>query len=70
MSSFSMNIAALATVMQQKSVQAEAGGRIARMIMDSAEGQGEQLTAMIEETTQVLQQALEPHRGQNINTLI
>jgi len=61
-----MNIAALASGMQQKSVQAEAGARIARMIMDNAEGQGEQLIKMIEETTQ----ALETHRGQNINILV
>ncbi len=65
MSSFSMSIAALATGMQHKSVQTEAGARIARMIMDNVDGQGEQLKAMIEETVQ----ALEPHRGQNINIL-
>ena len=63
-------IAALASSMQQQEVKAAAGMRVTRMAKESAENSGQQLVEMMEETTEALQQAVEAHKGQNINILV
>lgn len=57
------SIASMATQMQQEMVQAEAGARVSKMILDSARTQGEALLDMIE-----MQKEIQSHLGGRINT--
>ncbi len=57
------SIASMAVQMQQEAVQAEAGTRAAKMVLDSARAQGDALVEMIE-----MQKEIQSHLGGSVNT--
>ncbi len=57
------SIASIATQMQQEAVQAEAGARVSKMVLDSSRAQGDALLDMI-----AMQKEVQTHLGSNINT--
>jgi hypothetical protein len=57
------SIAAMATQMQQESVQAEAETKVAKLVLDSAKAQGDALVEMIE-----MQKEIQTHLGGSVNT--
>lgn len=57
------SIASMAVQMKQEEVQAEAGTRVAAMVMDSAREQGAALVEMIE-----AQKEIHAHLGGSVNT--
>jgi hypothetical protein len=57
------SIAAMATQMQQESVQAEAETKVAKLVLDSAKAQGDALVEMIE-----MQKEIQTHLGSSVNT--
>lgn len=59
------SIASMATQMKQEMVQAEAGARISKMVLDSAKAQGDALVEMIE-----MQKEIQSHLGGNVNTWV
>ena len=59
------SIASMATQMKQEMVQAEAGARVSKMVLDSAKAQGDALVEMIE-----MQKEIQSHLGGNVNTWV
>ncbi len=59
------SIASAATQMQQDMIQAEAGARVGKMALDSAEAQGDALLEMIE-----MQKEIQAHLGGTVNTWV
>ncbi len=57
------SIASAATKLQQEMIQAEAGARVGKMVLDSAGAQGEALVEMLE-----MQKEIYTHLGGNVNT--
>ena len=59
------SIASMATQMKQEMVQAEAGARVSKMVLDSAKAQGDALVEMIE-----MQKEIQSHLGGSVNTWV
>ena len=61
-----MDIAALSTVMSMGKVQAQVGVAIAGKVKEMAEENGRNLIELMK-STQIMEQSLNPHIGQNID---
>lgn len=57
------SIASMAVQMQQEAIQADAGARVSKMVLDSARAQGDALVEMIE-----MQKEIQSHLGGSVNT--
>lgn len=57
------SIASKALQMQQEMIQADAGTRVSKMVLDSARAQGDALFEMIE-----MQKEIQSHLGGSVNT--
>ncbi len=53
----------MATQMQQEMIQAEAGAKLSRLVLDSAKAQGDALVEMIN-----MQKEIHAHLGGSVNT--
>lgn len=59
------SIASTATKMQQEMVQAEAGSRVSKMVLDNSRAQGDAVLELIE-----AQKEIQPHLGGNVDTWV
>ena len=59
------SIASTATKMQQEMVQAEAGARVSKMVLDNSRAQGDAVLELIE-----AQKEIQPHLGGNVDTWV
>lgn len=62
-----MDVAAMSTMLSQARVQQQASTSVMKMAMDSMKVQGADLTKMLEINTKIMEQAVNPHIGSNID---
>ena len=65
-----MDIAALSMNLSQMKVAQEASVSVMKMAMDVAKEQSIDLAKMLETTTQIMEQSVNPHIGKNIDIKI
>lgn len=65
-----MDIAGLSMAMSQSQIANQASISVVKMAMDSAEAQALQMTEMLEETTKLMEQSVNPHIGGNMDISI
>ena len=62
-----MDIPSLSITLRQSKLYQEVGVSVMEMAMDSIKMQGTDLTKMMEATTKIMQQSVNPHIGGNID---
>ncbi|QAT60695.1 putative motility protein [Acidilutibacter cellobiosedens] len=62
-----MDIPSLSIALSQSKLYQEVGVSVMEMAMDSIKMQGTDLTKMMEATTKIMQQSVNPHIGGNID---
>ena len=65
-----MDIPSLSIALSQSKLYQEVGVSVMEMAMDSIKMQGTDLTKMMEATTKIMQQSVNPHIGGNIDISI
>lgn len=62
-----MDIAALSMGLSQMKIQQEASMSVMKMAMDSAKGQANDMTKMLEANTKMMEQSVNPNLGGNLD---
>ena len=65
-----MDIPSLSIAMNQCKLRQEVGVSVMKMAMESMKTQGVDLAKMLETTTQIMEQSVNPHIGKNIDIRI
>lgn len=65
-----MDIAALSTTLSQMKVQHEAGISVMKMAMEAGKAQVNDMMKMLEASTNIMEQSVNPHIGGNVDIRI
>ncbi|QZY57539.1 YjfB family protein [Crassaminicella profunda] len=62
-----MDVAAMSTMMSQSKVQQQASLSVMKMVMDTAKGNGQAMTEMMNTSAKTMELSVNPHVGGNLD---